>query len=70
MAFNKCRFCGKREAQFEYVYDGLMQQMVEVVCKVCNNRTGRYFIKEGAFNAWNEENKSYARGKRKKSVGI
>lgn len=57
MAFNKCRFCKKRNIKFEYALDNNCQELVQVYCENCDNTTHKYFTKEEAFNAWNEENK-------------
>lgn len=57
MAFNKCRFCRKRNIKFEYSLDNNCNELVQVYCENCNNTTNKYFTKEDAFNAWNEENK-------------
>lgn len=57
MAFNKCRFCGKRNIKFEYALDSHFKELVQVYCENCDNTTHKYFTKEDAFNAWNEENK-------------
>ena len=57
MAFNKCRFCRKRNIKFEYSLDSNCNELVQVYCENCDNTTGKYFTKEDAFNAWNEENK-------------
>lgn len=57
MAFNKCRFCGKRNIKFEYTLDNNFKELVQVHCENCDNTTSKYFTKEGAFKAWNEENK-------------
>lgn len=57
MAFNKCRFCGKRNIKFEYALDNHCNELVQVYCENCDNTTHKYFTKEEAFNAWNEENK-------------
>lgn len=56
-AFNKCRFCKKRNIKFEYALDNNFKELVQVYCENCDNTTGKYFTKEDAFNAWNEENK-------------
>ena len=55
--FNKCRFCRKRNIKFEYALDNNCKELVQVYCENCDNTTHKYFTKEDAFNAWNEENK-------------
>lgn len=57
MAFNKCRFCGKRNIKFEYALDSNFKELVQVYCENFDNTTHKYFTKEDAFKAWNEENK-------------
>lgn len=56
MAFNKCRFCEKKDIQF-VCSEWNSCTHYSVMCNTCKNGTRVYFTKEDAFKAWNEENK-------------
>ncbi len=56
MAFRKCKYCEHRNIQF-ISSDWLGKTYYRVICNDCKNITGEYTSREGAFKAWNEENR-------------
>lgn len=56
MAFEKCKYCETRTAQFLTFKYGIIGRSYMVQCTTCHNCTEEYATRDSAFKAWNREN--------------